>query len=309
MADNNFFVGKWTSAAPIDVAEDAEQKVAQFFKDGSCLIPAELIGKDKDVYFYQVFENGMMKLESADLTAALYHCAVVDDKITLTDMDGAAVSFSKIREEKRSFFKAKQAEVLVPAAEKESEPMPEREPEEHEWKCPNCGKINQNYVGTCGCGEPKPHDKPYIWNEVHPELLKDEPDVIHVPSTVEAVPEKFVEVVTRVRKTLPHEWLCPKCGKVNQNYVGTCGCGEPKPHDKPYIWQDVHPELNKDAAPEEPAPEPEKKKKKAEEAPKPEKPAAPVRVPTANEWKCPQCGKINQNYVGTCGCGQGKPKA
>ena len=236
MADNNFFVGKWTSAAPIDVAEDAEQKVAQFFKDGSCLIPAELIGKDKDVYFYQVFENGMMKLESADLTAALYHCAVVDDKITLTDMDGAAVSFSKIREEKRSFFKAKQAEVLVPAAEKESEPMPEREPEEHEWKCPNCGKINQNYVGTCGCGEPKPHDKPYI-------------------------------------------------------------------------WQDVHPELNKDAAPEEPAPEPEKKKKKAEEAPKPEKPAAPVRVPTANEWKCPQCGKINQNYVGTCGCGQGKPKA
>lgn len=23
-------------------------------------------------------------------------------------------------------------------------------------KCPNCGKINQNYVGSCGCGAPKP---------------------------------------------------------------------------------------------------------------------------------------------------------
>lgn len=26
-----------------------------------------------------------------------------------------------------------------------------------------------------------------------------------------------------------YEWRCPKCGKVNQNYVGTCGCGEVKP--------------------------------------------------------------------------------
>lgn len=24
------------------------------------------------------------------------------------------------------------------------------------WKCSNCGKINQHYVGTCGCGEVKP---------------------------------------------------------------------------------------------------------------------------------------------------------
>lgn len=31
-----------------------------------------------------------------------------------------------------------------------------REPNNNEWKCPKCGKINQNYVGTCGCGETKP---------------------------------------------------------------------------------------------------------------------------------------------------------
>lgn len=31
-------------------------------------------------------------------------------------------------------------------------------------------------------------------------------------------------------------------------------------------------------------------------------------VPTENEWKCPNCGAINQNYTGTCGCGQQKPK-
>ncbi len=26
----------------------------------------------------------------------------------------------------------------------------------NEWKCPNCGKVNQSYTGTCGCGEEKP---------------------------------------------------------------------------------------------------------------------------------------------------------
>ncbi len=32
----------------------------------------------------------------------------------------------------------------------------DREPGSNEWKCPKCGTIHQNYVGTCGCGETKP---------------------------------------------------------------------------------------------------------------------------------------------------------
>lgn len=28
-------------------------------------------------------------------------------------------------------------------------------PSKGEWKCPNCGKINSNYVSTCGCGQVK----------------------------------------------------------------------------------------------------------------------------------------------------------
>lgn len=32
----------------------------------------------------------------------------------------------------------------------------DREPEADEWKCSKCGRINKNYIGTCGCGTNKP---------------------------------------------------------------------------------------------------------------------------------------------------------
>ena len=32
----------------------------------------------------------------------------------------------------------------------------------------------------------------------------------------------------------------------------------------------------------------------------------PVAKAGAGEWVCPSCGRINQNYVGTCGCGARK---
>ena len=118
---------------------------------------------------------------------------------------------------------------------KEEKKEPERVPTEHEWKCSSCGKINQNYVGTCGCGAPKPHEKQYIWSEVHPELLKkDEPEEAETPA-VEAVSKKKTKKEVKKEEKEPervpteNEWKCPKCGKINQNYVGTCGCGEGKP--------------------------------------------------------------------------------
>jgi len=27
---------------------------------------------------------------------------------------------------------------------------------ENQWRCPSCDRVNENYVGTCGCGQPKP---------------------------------------------------------------------------------------------------------------------------------------------------------
>lgn len=39
----------------------------------------------------------------------------------------------------------------------DNERAPKGQPAAGEWKCSKCGKINQNYVGTCGCGEVKSH--------------------------------------------------------------------------------------------------------------------------------------------------------
>ena len=67
------------------------------------------------------------------------------------------------------------------------------------WRCSKCGRVNQNYVGTCGCGEIKPGAN------------------------------ASSSVVHNSIKINDNEWQCSKCGRINQNYVGTCGCGEIKP--------------------------------------------------------------------------------
>ena len=320
MADNNLFVGKWLPAdAVIDPSVDIQQQILQFYKDGSCLIPSILLGKESAEYpmffFYQVFENGMMRVDSGEPVLNLYHCAMVGENLTLTAMNGEAFTFIKVKEERRSFFRSRVAEA-APAADAAApeegaeaapapkrEPEPEREPEEHEWKCPTCGKINQNYVGTCGCGAAKPNNKLFNWAEVHPDLVKKPEPEEPVIEIEEPKEEKSKKPVLPEREPLEHEWKCPNCGKINQNYVGTCGCGAPKPNDKLFNWAEVHPDLVKKPEPEEPVIIDEPKKAKKEKVVEPE----PEKEPGENEWKCPGCGKINQNYVGTCGCGERKP--
>ena len=50
--------------------------------------------------------------------------------------------------ESKSFFGKKKLEVEVTPLENDPDT----------WTCPNCGKVMPNYVGTCGCGEPKPFE-------------------------------------------------------------------------------------------------------------------------------------------------------
>lgn len=73
----------------------------------------------------------------------------------------------------------------------------------------------------------------------------------------------------------PSSWICPKCGSYNECSRLLCSkCSEPKPYviTRHNIVQRQNNNVN------------------------------------ANSWICPNCGRQNQNYVGTCGCGEVKPK-
>lgn len=71
------------------------------------------------------------------------------------------------------------------------------------WYCPSCGMKNTSSVRNCvNCGSGSIQGRS--------NTFKD---------SAKKIPEQVVG---------PDEWRCPKCGRVNKNYVGTCGCGEQK---------------------------------------------------------------------------------
>ncbi|MBQ6153336.1 MAG: hypothetical protein IJJ15_06285 [Ruminococcus sp.] len=309
MADINHLVGKWTLIkTDDDTPLEAEERVIEFYKDGSCLVHVKLFGGNSEVsplfFFYQAFENHTIKFDSGEPGMHLYRFALDGDKLIVKTLAGSEFVF--VKEEKKAKAKTRAVAAAAPAkAQKAQEEEFEREPGDNEWKCPKCGKIHQKYVGTCGCGEPKPKEAgPYIPPQEVLDKIKAELEKASAPA--EAEEEAVVEAGPAIPEVEPgeNEWKCPKCGKIHQKYVGTCGCGEPKPKEAgPYIPpQEV---LDKIKAEQEKASAPAavEEEEVVEEAP-----AEPEIEPGENEWKCPKCGKIHQKYVGTCGCGEPKPK-
>ena len=170
-----------------------------------------------------------------------------------------------------------------------------------QWVCPQCQRVNSNYVTTCQCGNPKPYiDLSKSWvcrncgnvnmGNLHKctscGSYKNQDDswtcascgarnsgnstvcsTCYAPKTSEKNKKQSVG---------QRDWQCPQCKRINPGYVTTCTCGCPSSMG---VKLDTY---SGGAAPE------------------------PERQPSINEWKCPNCGRINANYVGTCGCGQVK---
>jgi|GEM_PF-16264 len=292
-----------------------------------------------------------------------------------------STKYSKVKE-KTSIFGKKTVDVDVTPLDQRSDT----------WTCPNCGKIMPNYVGTCGCGEPKPF-------EFEPPMPSDNAPAASAVSAASAAPKAELkkeaketpkaDTKANARTTMPKStpdnaqvnpvstkyskvkektsifgkktvdvdvtpldqrsdtWTCPNCGKIMPNYVGTCGCGEPKPFEfEPPMPSDNAPAASAVSAASA-APKAELKKE-AKETPKADtkanaRTAMPKSTPDnaqvnpvsteyskvkektsifgkktvdvdvtpldqrSDTWTCPNCGKIMPNYVGTCGCGEPKP--
>jgi len=157
--------------------------------------------------------------------------------------------------EKKDIFGKKKLDVQVTPLEQRSDT----------WTCPVCGKVMPNYVGTCGCGEPKPFEFDEVPPALQPAPTAKPAAAPAAPSAPAAPKSKRVETITEKKdifgkkkldaQVTPLEqrsdtWTCPVCGKVMPNYVGTCGCGEPKP----FAFDDV-PAMQSAPAPK-PAPTP-----------------------------------------------------
>ena len=244
---------------------------------------------------------------------------------------------SKITEKTNAFGK-KKLDVQVTPLDQRSDT----------WTCPNCGKIMPNYVGTCGCGEPKPF-------EFEPPMPSDAPAApapkaapTRTAATPKATPanaqvnpvstehskitektnafgKKKLDVQVTPLDQRSDTWTCPNCGKIMPNYVGTCGCGEPKPFEfEPPMPSDAPAAPAPKAAPTRTAATPKATPANAQVNPVSTehskitektnafgKKKLDVQVTPLDQrsdtWTCPNCGKIMPNYVGTCGCGEPKP--
>lgn len=97
----------------------------------------------------------------------------------------------------------------------------------NEWKCKQCGAINQNYVGTCGCGYENP--SPINSNTSSDGFLSKIKSIPSMDNQSKTPNSDNIPSVTKPKRTAgANEWECSKCGTINQNYVGTCGCGQTK---------------------------------------------------------------------------------
>ena len=81
----------------------------------------------------------------------------------------------------------------------------------NKWRCPSCGRVNANYVGTCGCGASKPLDD------------------FGFMSSADNKPESKPETKPEQEETPSNAWRCPKCGALHANFITDCRCGYVKP--------------------------------------------------------------------------------
>ena len=215
--------------------------------------------------------------------------------------------------EKTNIFGKKKLDVQVTPLDQRSDT----------WTCPNCGKVMPNYVGTCGCGEIKPfeYEPPVPSDDAAPTFTKKESPKAATPANAPAEPKgktsaatpnstvtekttifgkKKLEVQVTPLDQRSDTWTCPNCGKVMPNYVGTCGCGEIKPFEyEPPVPSDS-PANN---APSFSASQPASDSFSGSSQ---NSSSAPQQLPP-NTWRCPSCGSILPNYLGTCDCGEVKP--
>lgn len=201
-----------------------------------------------------------------------------------------------------------------------------------EWRCNNCGRINRTYIGMCACGT-HISENDSIGKKVEAALnqtKKEEPKQSNYSAgnLANGVDKRVLGTVSDSVK-----WSCKLCGRLNENTVSTCECGNSRAEndaltkatastevlqrtgvnvihsDSPFLKQEERPKNMDDPSSADydiAAARAAEEKKLAEEAAKAASMPRKFTQISADEWKCNLCDRINRNYIGTCACGNSK---
>lgn len=129
----------------------------------------KLTANNQTIFRIQLSETQYLSAKNSNIAKYLnenYQIQVIENaKLTSDDVKSAFQSLKQtdflyggdaIKNGYPSYGKCVEILDWLCGKETKNEKDFEREPSKNEWKCPNCGKIHQNYVGSCECGEMKP---------------------------------------------------------------------------------------------------------------------------------------------------------
>ena len=181
----------------------------------------------------------------------------------------------------------------------------DREPKFDEWKCPNCGSINNKYTEVCGCGFTQTQARIMKQGASMQQNLRTAPAAAQpaaapsravAPVTPPPIPEQPARPQNRTTPQNPaynpvrsrQPVAVPGVSRTNQR-PGAYPGQQPGPRSVPV--QRPMPRTNQGAASQAMG----------------NQSSAPAddssREPYFDEWKCPMCGTINNDYVTACSCG------
>ena len=113
------------------------------------------------------------------------------------------------------------------------------------WKCPQCGKLNAAFAGTCNCGFRKPPRRSNQMQQQNNDYRNRQSNnrkpmpSLSLPGP--EIPANAGSSIFDSNSSMMHldqnnasdgtinAWVCSSCGKVNGDFVGMCSCGQRKP--------------------------------------------------------------------------------
>jgi len=282
-------------------AQEEEEKKKQAERDKAM----EAILEQKNNFGPKMFDsNVIVEVETVSrqsalerkMTNALYN--LVDKASAKNAVPEKEDRLSKYAEEQN----IQKAPTAAPApaaapAEKpaaETKPSNDREPFFDEWKCPDCGTINNDYVSTCACGCSQRRAKRLAQGEGNAPISRRNSQRAQQPVESEQ-PVQAVNAPTRPTHaaapvTPPPFPSAPKSEpRVQQPSVSVPPQREipPSPVRAAASQSRTAPSSSTTSVP----------------SGGPRSVKNNDREPYFDEWKCPECGTINNDYVTACSCG------